>query len=215
MSVPRRTCVKVCGLTSLEDALAARDAGADWLGFIVKGESPRRIDADAAGRIAGRLGETTRVAVLVGPTPEEALALAEKARAQRVQLHRVDITAWPVDFPLPVTVVVGVDADGALDAPLPGPDRLLMLDRADREKAGGTGRTFPWSTAARLARGRDVIVAGGLDADNVATAIADVRPFGVDASSRLERAPGVKDVERVRRFVAAVRMADELATHGA
>jgi phosphoribosylanthranilate isomerase len=209
MRAPRRTIVKVCGLTSLDDARDAHEAGADWLGFIVKGESPRWIDAEAAGSIAAGVTGATLVAVMVAPTPAEAVDLARRAGATRVQLHRVDARRWPSDFPLPVTFAVGVDSGGALQSPLPGPRHLVMLDHADARRAGGTGETFPWEAAEPLARIRDVLLAGGLGPDNVADAIARVRPFGVDASSRLERAPGIKDRALVRRFVAAVKECDE------
>jgi phosphoribosylanthranilate isomerase len=205
---PRRTRVKICGLTRLEDARAALDAGADWLGFIVAGESPRRIEPAAAGAIVGALPGATAVAVMVAVTPDQALRLARSAGAARVQLHRTDPAGWPADFPLPVTFVVPVRADGRLQAPLPPDHSLLMLDAHDPVLAGGTGATLPWATAATLAASRDLVLAGGLDPDNVERAIEQVRPWAVDASSRLERAPGLKDHERVRRFVAAVRRAD-------
>ena len=205
---PRRTLVKVCGLTRLEDARAAHEAGADWLGFIVHGESPRRIEAPAAGAIARALPGVIAVAVMVAPAPDEAARLARAAGAARVQLHRVDPAAWPADFPLPVTFVVPVGADGRVAGPLPPDGALVQLDTAHPERAGGSGTTFPWAAAAALAAARDVVLAGGLGPDNVAEAIERVRPYAVDTSSRLERSPGIKDHERLRRFVAAVRGAD-------
>ncbi len=205
---PRRTLVKVCGLTRLEDARAAHEAGADWLGFIVTGGSPRRIEAVAAGAIARALPGATVVAVMVSPTPDEAARLARAAGAARVQLHRVDPAAWPADFPLPVTFAVPVGPDGVIAGPLPSDGALVLLDTAHPERAGGSGLTFPWAPAAALAATRDLVLAGGLGPDNVAEAIERVRPFAVDASSRLEQSPGIKDHERVRRFVAAVRGAD-------
>ncbi len=207
-----RTVVKVCGLTRLEDARAALAAGADWLGFVLKGESPRRVTAEAARAILGALGGApVTVAVLVRPSPEEALRLAGAAGAARVQLHGVDPAAWPADFPLPAAFAVPVADDGALLAPLPARGDLVLLDTADAMRSGGTGRTFPWFVAATVAADFDVMVAGGLDADNVRPMLEQVRPFGVDASSRLESEPGVKDEARVRRFVAAVRAHDEAA----
>src|SRR2546427_6330935 len=98
----RRTVVKVCGLTRLEDARAALQAGADWLGFIVRGESPRRLEARAAAEIIGALGDVTAVAVMVAPGPDEALAMARAIGARRLQLHQVDPASWPQGFPLPV-----------------------------------------------------------------------------------------------------------------
>jgi len=205
MSGTRRIVVKVCGLTRLEDARAALEAGADWLGFIVRGESPRSIEAARAGEILAALPGTTGVAVMVSPGPDEALALARAAGAARIQLHRVDPADWPADFPLPAAFVVPVGADGRLAAPAPGPRHLMMLDTADAARAGGTGRAFPWAAARTLCAERQVMLAGGLSADNVAEALGLLRPYGVDASSRLESAPGLKDPDRVRRYVAAVR----------
>jgi phosphoribosylanthranilate isomerase len=204
----RRTVVKVCGVTRLEDARAALDAGADWLGFIVRGESPRRIEASVAADIIGGLPEATAVAVMVAPGPDEALTLARRIGARRLQLHHVDPAGWPKGFPLPVAFAVPVTQEGRLAGPLPGPGDLVLLDSADPNRAGGTGRSFPWATAVTLAAPRPVMLAGGLGPDNVRSAVERVRPFGVDATSRLEASPGIKDHDLVRRFVAAVRTQD-------
>jgi len=201
----RRTIVKVCGLTRLEDARLAREAGADWLGFVLSGESPRRVAPEATARIVAAVGSAGTVAVMVGPTPDEALELARRAGVERVQLHRVDAATWPGDFPLPASFSVPVAGDGSIIEPLPPTRHLVLLDTAHPRVAGGTGTPFPWETARVVAASRAVLLAGGLDGDNVAEALARVRPFGVDASSRLESEPGIKDPLRVRRFVAAVR----------
>ena len=206
-----RLVVKVCGLTNLEDARVAIEAGADWLGFVVKHDGPRAIPPVQARAIVRGLPVSIVVAVMVSPTPDEALAIAREIGALRVQLHRVDPVAWPSDFPLPAAFAVGVDPAGELTSPPPPARHLLMLDTSDARLAGGTGRTFPWETAARLARERELLLAGGLGPDNVGEAIAAVRPFGVDASSRLESSPGIKDPERVRRYVAEARRAAEEA----
>jgi phosphoribosylanthranilate isomerase len=204
----RRTVVKVCGLTRLEDARVALEAGADWLGFILRGESPRRIEVAAAADIIGALPEITAVAVMVAPGPDEALAVARRVGATRVQIHQLDPADWPEGFPIPVAFAVPVTAEGRLAARLPSPNDLVLLDAAHETQAGGTGRTFPWDTAVALAARRPVMLAGGLGPDNVAAAVERVRPFGVDASSRLEASPGIKDHDLVRRFVAAVRAQD-------
>jgi len=203
-----RTLVKVCGITRIEDARAALEAGADWIGIVLSGGGPRAIDPARARTIAAAVDGATVVAVMVAPAPDEALDLARRAGATRVQLHRVDAATWPADFPLPVAVSVPVAADGSLTDVLPPTHQLALLDTADRALAGGTGRTFPWEAARVVAATRPVLLAGGLGPDNVADAVRTVRPFGVDASSRLESAPGIKDSERVRRFVAAVRECD-------
>jgi phosphoribosylanthranilate isomerase len=205
----RRTVVKVCGLTRTEDAAWALACGADWLGFVLHAASPRAIAPANARAILAALPGAVGVAVIVGATPAEALALARAAGAARVQLHRVDAATWPADFPLPCAFAVGVGEDGALRAEVPPVPHLVLLDTAHGVLAGGTGRSFPWTAARTLASNRDVMLAGGLDGDNVADALRAARPFGVDAASRLESAPGIKDRERVRRFVAAVRECDE------
>ena len=202
---PRRTIVKVCGLTRLEDARGAREAGADWLGFVLIGQSPRRVEPGEAARIVAAVGSVGTVAVMVSPTPAAALELARRAGVERVQLHGVDAAAWPDDFPLPASFSVPVAPDGSITEPLPPTRHLVLLDTAHERLAGGTGTPFPWETARVVAASRPVLLAGGLDADNVGAALACVHPYGVDASSRLESEPGVKDPLRVRRFVAAVR----------
>lgn len=209
------TIVKVCGVTNAEDARVALAAGADWLGFVLQADSPRRVDAALAGEIVAGLGGAVAVAVMAGVGPEQALALAQRAGAARVQLHRVDPDRWPVDFPLPCAFSARVGADGLRRDPLPAEPHLILLDTAHATLAGGTGESFPWTSARELAASRPVMLAGGLAADNVAAAIAAARPFGVDAASRLERAPGLKDPDRVRRFVAAVRECDAGAARSA
>ena len=207
-AVARRTIVKVCGITRLEDARAALEAGADWLGFVLWEGSPRQVASEAAADIVAALAGVTTVAVMVAPRPDEALAAARRIGAGRLQLHRVDPTTWPAPFPLPTTFAVQVAEDGGLASGLPAPDHLLLLDTADGTRPGGTGRSFPWESAAALAARRPVMLAGGLGPDNVSAALARVRPYGVDAASRLESAPGIKDHDIVRRFVSAVRAHD-------
>lgn len=204
----RRTIVKVCGLTRREDAAFALAAGADWLGFIVHGGSPRRVEPEQAARIVEAVGGGVPVAVLVGVTPAQALDLARRSRAARLQLHRVAAATWPADFPLPVAFGLGVTPDGVLVGPEPDDQHLVLLDTSHAGLAGGTGRTWPWEVARGIAARRDVMLAGGLHGDNVAEAVRMLRPFGVDASSALESSPGIKDHERVRRFVQAVRDAE-------
>ena len=194
----------------LEDAKAAVGAGADWLGFVLKDVGPRRIDVGKAGEIASAVGATA-VAVMVDPTPDEAISLAARLGADRVQLHRTNPDLWPADFPLPTTFAIPVSADGTLQEILPAPRHLVMLDAAHPTLAGGTGRHVPWESARVVAATRDVMLAGGLVGDSVAAALEQVRPYGVDASSRLESSPGIKDADKVRRFVAAVRSFDERA----
>jgi len=204
----RHTVVKVCGITRLGDARAALEAGADWLGFILWEGSPRRVDPERAAEIVAASRAPVSVAVMVRPTPDEAAALASRIGAARVQLHEVDALDWPADFPLAVTFAIPVSPQGTLERPLPRSGPLVMLDASDRRKVGGTGQRIPWESARVVAATRDVLLAGGLDAECVGEALDQVRPFGVDAASGLEREPGIKDPDKVRRFVAAVRAFD-------
>jgi phosphoribosylanthranilate isomerase len=208
----RRTIVKVCGLTRLEDATWAIECGADWLGFIVAAGGPRDIGPDGMAAILADLPGAVSVAIVANLGPDEALAVARRAGASRLQLHRVDPAGWPADFPLPCAFVTSVDAGGAARGALAPPPHLVQLDTAHATLLGGTGMTFPWKQARTLCGGRPFMLAGGLDGDNVAAAIAAASPFGVDAASRLESVPGIKDRDKVRRFVAAVREFDERAT---
>jgi phosphoribosylanthranilate isomerase len=203
-----RTVIKVCGITRLEDAQAALAAGADWLGFVVWEGSPRQVASEAAADIIAALPNVTAVLVMVAPRPDEALATARRIGARRVQLHRVESATWPADFPLPSTFAVQVGEDGGITGGLPPHHHLVLLDTADRKLPGGTGRSFPWERAAALAAQRSIMLAGGLGPDNVADALERVRPYGVDAASRLESAPGIKDHDLIRRFVSAVRAHD-------
>jgi phosphoribosylanthranilate isomerase len=202
------TVVKVCGITRLEDARAAFAAGADWLGFIVAAGGPREIGAERMAAIVAELPDAIGVAVLARVDPATALDLGRRAGARRLQLHQVDPTQWPPDFPLPCAFVSSVDGEGRLHGTLAPPPHLIQLDTADPIRTGGTGRTFPWEHARSLANGRPFVLAGGLGPDNVAAAIRITSPFGVDAASRLESAVGIKDPARVAAFVAAVRAAD-------
>jgi phosphoribosylanthranilate isomerase len=209
MTTRARTTVKVCGLTSAGDAAWALECGADWLGFIVAAGGPREIGPEGMAEIMAGLPGATGVAILADRGPHEALALARRAGASRLQLHRADAAAWPADFPLPCAFVTGVDPDGNVHGTLAPQPHLVHLDTAHATLTGGTGRTFPWERARVLCGDRPFMLAGGLDADNVAAALAAASPWGVDAASRLESAPGIKDRDKVRRFVAAVREFDE------
>lgn len=205
----RHTVVKVCGLTRLADAEAALAAGADWLGFIVAGSGPRQVAPERVREMVRALpAGTISVAVVVGLAPDASLDAARRAGATRLQLHRTDPAAWPADFPLPCAFVTSVGADGRATGPIASAPHLPHLDTAHATLDGGTGLTFPWAKARALVGERPFVLAGGLGADNVADALAAARPFAVDASSRLESAPGVKDHDLIRRFVAAVREFD-------
>ena len=204
--------VKVCGITRLVDAQLACELGASAVGFVFWDRSPRRIDPAAAAAIAAALpaGALT-VGVFVDAPAEEIRAVVERVGLGAVQLHGDETAELVRRLPAGVSVIKAVALRSQADvaAALDLPDGLtVLLDVHDPVRRGGTGRTVDWTLAADVARRRRTYLAGGLGPDNVAEAIAAVRPYAVDASSRLEAAPGVKDPARLRAFLAAARAAD-------
>lgn len=207
--------VKVCGITDPGAARAAIDAGADYLGLVFA-RSPRRVDPVTAARLVETVAADW-IGVFVDPDPEDVVDLAERLGLHGVQLHGDESPETCRSIRLtcgrPVWKAIRWNLEPArLEAYAEVADALLF-DAARGERFGGTGRTLPWKRLASRLPGRPrrvpVFLAGGLDSDNVAAAVGAVDPDGVDASSRLEKAPGQKDPDRVRRFVAAARAAVE------
>jgi phosphoribosylanthranilate isomerase len=198
--------VKICGVTRLEDALAAVRLGADALGFNFWPGSKRFIAPALARRIILQLPPlVTSVGVFVDPTREEALAAVAISGVQVIQLHGGEPPLLCRSFQLPVLKAVPVGGPEALAAAehyagLSG----LLLD-APVPGHGGGGLPCHWPTARALAERAPVILAGGLHPGNVAEAIAAVRPHGVDVASGVERFPGVKDHELLARFIGAAK----------
>jgi len=200
--------VKICGITRREDADAAVSAGADALGFIFWPDSPRHIDPYRARAIASALPPfVTPVGVFVDQPAEYVNGVAGLARLGAVQLHGNESVAYARTMKRPVIKAMTL-RDGAaavLDRLKTWPDHvLILLDVHDPVRRGGTGRTVDWTAAADVARRRRVVLAGGLTAENVGEAIARVRPFGIDVSSGVEQAPGIKDHRRLKALFEAV-----------
>jgi phosphoribosylanthranilate isomerase len=206
------TLVKICGITNLEDAFAAVDAGADIVGFNFYPRSPRYLEPDAARLIIDQLPEAAVSAgVFVNHPAEEIDRIVRLTGVRVLQLHGDESPHYCQALKLNGRQVMKVFNSGAGFAP----DRisnydvqLIMVDAAAGSVRGGTGQLSDWSKA-RQAREQfpAMFLAGGLSPENVARAIEEVAPFGVDACSSLELAPGKKDHSRVRDFVAAVRAA--------
>lgn len=204
--------VKICGLTNLEDALEASEAGADALGFNFYAKSPRYLPLSKAVAISRSLPPfVSRVGVFVNPTQAEVTAALGSMRLDWLQFHGDEdfdfVSRFPADMVIKALRVaqrkdlVAIKAFGRLSA--------FLLDTASPGLYGGSGKTFPWALAkeAKKKFARPIILAGGLNAENVAEAVAAARPWAVDVASGVESKPGKKDKAKLRAFIAAAKAA--------
>lgn len=198
------TVVKVCGICDAGAARAAAAAGADLLGFHFC-SSRRRVTPEAARAMVDALDHRPQiVGVFIDQDPEEVRQVAEFVGLDLVQLHGTEPPGYPA--PRPVIKALKV-RDGTVPAADGWPDPVL-LDSWSPDSRGGTGRAWDWELARPLLASRRVIVAGGLNPANVGALVVRYRPHGVDVSSGVESAPGVKDPALVRAFVEAARGGD-------
>jgi phosphoribosylanthranilate isomerase len=193
--------IKICGITRHQDAMLAADLGASAVGFVFWPDSPRFIDPHRARPIVRALPPfVAPVGVFVNQPPAYVRAVAALVRLAAVQLHGDEPGSFLDQIDHRVIRAIGLtgNAEPRVNAL---PIRVtLLLDAHDPLRRGGTGRTIDWSIAERIARTRRTILSGGLHADNVAEAIAAVRPYAIDVSSGVEASPGVKDPVRLKAF---------------
>jgi phosphoribosylanthranilate isomerase len=212
--------VKICGLSTRETLDAALQAGADMVGFVFFPPSPRHLDL-ATARDLGRQakGRASKVALTVDADDATLANIVEALQPDILQLHGKETVARLRDikqaFGLPVMKAIAVATSVDL-APLLGfaavADRILFDARApkDATRPGGLGAVFDWHVLEKLDLKLPFMVSGGLDAGNVAEAVRVTRAGGVDVSSGVERAPGVKDPDMIRSFIRAARATEEL-----
>ena len=223
------TWVKICGITNLDDALVAVDAGADALGFVFYAKSPRKVDVETAREIVSELpDQIEKVGVFVDQSVDEVRATVRQTGFTAVQLN--GISAAEQDWidrqpdvesfgtPKVIQVVAGSlleDCGVSINRRPPEKIFALLIDSQSNGVVGGTGTKFDWQATRGmvlgLARKVPVIIAGGLNASNVSEAMDLFQPFGVDVASGVEARPGKKDPEKVRAFVRAVRAAEKRA----
>ena len=198
--------VKICGITSMEDAEAAVEAGAASLGFVFWPKSPRFIDPERARVIVSSLPPfVVPVGVFVNQPAAHVRGVAALVRLGAVQLHGDEDLLYVAGMDYPVIKAVSIESGDETDRIDIWPRRTtLLLDVHDPVSRGGTGRTVDWSAAAPIAARRRTLLAGGLTPDNVAQAVARVQPYGIDVSSGVERSPGVKDHARIRALFEAL-----------
>ena len=201
-----RTRVKICGITRERDAKAAVRAGADAIGFVFWQNSPRMITpakAAAIGRAVPAL--VTRVGVFVNASRAEVARVVRRARLDAVQLHGDERPSDYLDCGAAVIKAVGLESRGDVRRALAYPAEVtILVDVRDLDRRGGTGRLANWQLAQALARRRPILLAGGLDATNVATAIQAVRPWGLDVSSGVEVRPGIKSAKKIQALFARI-----------
>jgi phosphoribosylanthranilate isomerase len=209
--------VKICGLKTVEALDSALEAGADMVGFVFYPLSPRNVGLDAARALGARVrGRARKVALTVDASDEQVAAIIEALDPDLLQLHgreapdRVVVVRTrfgrPVMKALPIAERADLSPIRLYDKLA---DRLLFDARAPREatRPGGLGKSFDWRLLENLNIGLPFMLSGGLDADNVAEALRITRAPGVDVSSGVERAPGVKDPDKIVAFVRAARAA--------
>ena len=199
---------KVCGITTPEDALAAAGSGADAVGLVFA-ESPRRLKVEQAREIAAILPDgVLKVGVFVNEEPEEVLRIAREVGLDYAQLHgdeSPETVTLLREGGVKVIKALRVRGAGSLEAMDDYEADLFLLDAWSEKARGGTGERFDWETAKSIKGRGNILVSGGLTPENVPEAIRFFEPYGVDASSSLEDAPGKKNEELVRRFVSAAK----------
>lgn len=211
----RRTRVKICGITRVEDALCAVDAGADAIGLVFYPPSPRAVTVEQAARICAVLPPlVTAVGLFVDAEPGRVREVLEQVPLALLQFHGGETAEYCAAFRRPYLKALRVRDDTDIEAALAdyAQARGLLLDTYRPGVPGGTGEVFDWRRVPAAAAPR-IVLAGGLNAANVGDAVARVRPFAVDVSGGVESAPGAKDPQRIEAFIAAVRRADQ-TEHG-
>jgi phosphoribosylanthranilate isomerase len=205
------TKVKICGIKSLRDALAAAEAGADLLGFNFYLESPRFIDARTCEEISAVLKEKFPSIQLVGVFVNSSREAIETTMAacslDLAQLHGDETPEFCAALGNRAFKAFRGIPDGRLETYARSVPPAFLVDGVAAGLYGGTGNTADWSAAAKLGRNYPFLLSGGLKPENVAEAVRQVKPWGVDVASGVESRPGEKDPDRIRAFLDAVRSA--------
>jgi phosphoribosylanthranilate isomerase len=201
--------VKICGITSREDAWVAVEAGVDALGFIFVEGTPRWIEPDAAAAIVVEMPPfVTTVGVFVNRIPEEVESIAASSGISLAQLHGTEPPEECGRLRVPFVKAIRIRGEADVAAMHRYKQaRAFLLDTYVPDRHGGTGRRFPWEIAARAARESRIILSGGLTPETVAKAVAQVRPYAVDVCSGVESSPGRKDHRKVREFIEQAKQA--------
>ena len=204
-----RTRIKICGITRIEDALAAAQAGADAIGLVFDPKSPRCVDVKQAVSIVRALPPyITVVGLFVDATPQFIHDVLNRVNLDLLQFHGAETPEYCRAFSKPYVKAIRMSPDVDLHAEERRfPEAAgLLLDTFSPAASGGTGETFDWGRVPRDLK-KPVILAGGLTPGNVVDAIRRVRPYAVDVSSGVEQSKGIKDVKKISVFIETVRAA--------
>jgi phosphoribosylanthranilate isomerase len=206
-----RTRVKICGITRVEDARAVVEAGVDAIGLVFYGPSPRNVTIEQAKEIAASVPAfVSVVALFVDPTPQEVQDVLNSVRIDLLQFHGDEEDGFCSQFQHPYIKAIRVrQASDVVASSLRFPNAVgVLLDSYKPGVPGGTGETFDWSLIPSQTN-NPIILAGGLNPENVSIAVNDVQPFAVDVSGGVEASKGVKDPVKVKQFLNEVYRVDE------
>ncbi len=201
--------IKICGVTNLDDAQAAVEAGADALGFMFYEKSARNVSTETAAKIAGKISSyILKVGVFVNAEPELVFAAIRNCGLNLLQFHGEETPDFCVRFGMMNMKAFRIkDANSLAEISNYKTDAYL-LDSYVAGKSGGTGEKFNWDLANEAKKiGKPIFLAGGLTPENVAEAVRQVQPYGIDVSSGVEISPGKKDHQKIREFIQAARSA--------
>jgi phosphoribosylanthranilate isomerase len=210
-----RTRIKVCGITGKDDARAAVAAGADGLGFIFVKESPRLVDPDVVRAVTGELPPfVNSIGVFCDEDIEVVEEIINYCHLTLVQLHGSESPEYCKGVSRPVIKSFSVRPETESQELVTYSEVAsgFLLDTYHKDMAGGTGKVFDWKLVEQIHPPGPVILAGGLNPENVGDAIRLVKPFAVDVNSGVEYQPGRKDTDKLKSFADEVRKADELAS---
>ena len=201
--------VKICGITSVADGVAAAEAGADMIGLMFYEKSPRHVPPATAAEISRALPPfVMRVGVFVNPTEELVLRAIADCGVTLLQFHGEETPEFCTQFGMMSMKAFRIRDASSLAALPHYSTEAYLLDAYSADALGGTGAKFNWDLAIAAKKfGCPIVLAGGLTPENVAEAVRQVQPFGVDVSSGVESAPGKKDVAKVKKFISAAKAA--------
>lgn len=201
--------IKICGLTRVEDAVAAMEAGADAIGLVFYAKSPRVVTIEKAREIALAVGPfVTVTGLFVDADPKEVAGVLARVPLQLLQFHGDESIAYCESFHRPYLKALRMKPDLNLDQVINQYSSAvgILLDAYRSGIPGGTGESFDWSRVPQVSS-RPLVLAGGLHPDNVADAIKSTRIYGVDVSGGVESSPGIKDPEKIQAFIQRARQA--------